>query len=73
MNDLSMRILQAVQGDHTAIRSLATAIAANDRAAVHGLLAARGLDLGESDLGSVMSRAEAAGEGAACTCTCTCT
>lgn len=73
MNDLSMRILAAVKGDHAAIRSLATAIAHNDGDAVRGLLSARGLELPDEALRDVMSRAQSSDEGVACTFTCTCT
>lgn len=65
---ITAQILNAVQGDAAAIRALATAIASGDNAAVHSLLAERGVSVSAEELDEVVFAASGAD---ACTFTCT--
>ncbi len=65
MTDLSMRILQAVKGDSAAIQSLAAAIASHDADGVRAVLSARGVTVGDDELGDLMSRVAGAGDASA--------
>lgn len=72
MSSAATRILDAIQGDHTTISALASAIAKSDVQGARELLRARGVELSDGEVTEIVGAA--AGDGsAACTCTCTCT
>ena len=70
MSNAAQRILEAIQGDDTAIVALASAVARNDLDAVGDLLRTRGVSLSSDEVASVVAGASS-GAGAAGTCTCT--
>ena len=74
MSNAAQRILEAIQGDDTAIVALASAVARNDLDAVGDLLRTRGVSLSSDEVASVVAGASSgAGAAGTCTCTCTCT
>ncbi len=72
MSNVAQRILDAIQGDDTAIVALASAVARNDIEAAGDLLRARGVSLSNEELGAVIAGA-ASGTGSAATATATMT
>ncbi|MEO7329385.1 MAG: hypothetical protein ABI193_12450 [Minicystis sp.] len=72
MSNVAQRILDAIQGDDTAIVALASAVARNDLDAAGDLLRARGVSLSNEELSAVVAGA-AGGTGSAMTMTMTMT
>lgn len=54
---ITTQILDAIQGDPAAIRSLAAAVAAGDTEAVRSQLAARGVEVSTDELAAVLAGA----------------
>lgn len=69
---ITTRVLQAVQGDHDAIRTLAGALARGDADGIRSFLADRGVVLSADEVGAVLGATSGSATGTA-TCTCTCT